>query len=94
VCRIPTLDVLQAPHRYPSSRKCLDLCTRPIDNIVNGTILRSSSRAEEEAWHALSTRANLSSMTLDEFQDSLRHDGPPKGLSFGLTALWWDSKGD
>jgi len=33
-------------------------------------------------------------MTLDEFQDSVRHDGPAKGLSFELTALWWDSKGD
>ena len=33
-------------------------------------------------------------MTLEEFQDSLQHDGPPKGLSLSLTALWWDGKGD
>ena len=33
-------------------------------------------------------------MTYEEFQDSLLHDGPPKGLSLGLTALWWDGKGD
>jgi len=33
-------------------------------------------------------------MTFEEFRDSLRHDGPPKGLSLGLTALWWDGKGD
>jgi hypothetical protein len=33
-------------------------------------------------------------MTVEEFQDSLRHDGPPKWLSLSLTALWWDGKGD
>jgi hypothetical protein len=33
-------------------------------------------------------------MTLEEFRNSLRHDKPPGGLSLGLTALWWDSKGD
>jgi hypothetical protein len=33
-------------------------------------------------------------MTLDEFQDSLRHDEPPTTLTLALTALWWDGKGD
>ena len=33
-------------------------------------------------------------MTFEEFRNSLRHDRPPKGLSPGLTALWWDAKGD
>jgi hypothetical protein len=33
-------------------------------------------------------------MTFEEFQDSLLHGAPPKGLSLGLTALWWDGKGD
>jgi len=33
-------------------------------------------------------------MTFEEFRDSLLHDGPPKGLSLGLTALWWDGKGE
>ena len=33
-------------------------------------------------------------MTLEEFRDTLLHDGPPKGLTPGLTALWWDGKGD
>ena len=33
-------------------------------------------------------------MTFEEFQDSLRHDAPPRGLSLGLAALWWDGKGD
>ncbi len=28
------------------------------------------------------------------FQDSLRQDAPPQGLSQALAALWWDAKGD
>src|SRR5258708_2597576 len=38
--------------------------------------------------------STLSTMPFDEFRDSLLHDNPPKGLSHGLTALWWDGKGD
>ena len=34
------------------------------------------------------------SMTFEEFRDSFRHAGPAKELSLGLTALWWDAKGD
>jgi hypothetical protein len=34
------------------------------------------------------------SVTFEEFRDSFRHAGPPKELSLGLTALWWDAKGD
>jgi hypothetical protein len=33
-------------------------------------------------------------MTLEEFRDSLLHDDPPKELNLGITALWWDAKGD
>jgi len=33
-------------------------------------------------------------MTFEEFRDSLLHDDPPKGLNLGMTALWWDGKGD
>lgn len=33
-------------------------------------------------------------MTFEEFQDSFRHAAPPKELNLGLTALWWDAKGD
>jgi hypothetical protein len=33
-------------------------------------------------------------MTFEELKDSFRHDSPPKELSLGLTALWWDAKGD
>jgi hypothetical protein len=33
-------------------------------------------------------------MTLDEFCDTLVHDGPPASLAKPLEALWWDAKGD
>jgi hypothetical protein len=33
-------------------------------------------------------------MTLQEFRNSLRSDEPPEHLSFALTGLWWDAKGD
>jgi len=33
-------------------------------------------------------------MTFEEFRDSLNHDGPPKGLTLPLAALWWDAKGN
>jgi hypothetical protein len=33
-------------------------------------------------------------MNLQEFQNSLSRDDPPKGLSSALAGLWWDAKGD
>lgn len=33
-------------------------------------------------------------MTIDEFQNSVTLDGPPRGLSLPLVALWWDAKCD
>lgn len=33
-------------------------------------------------------------MTLDEFEASLDHAGPPSGLVRALEALWWAKKGD
>ena len=33
-------------------------------------------------------------MDFEALQKSLRHDDPPVGLDFALTALWWDAKGD
>ncbi len=33
-------------------------------------------------------------MDLQEFRDSVLSDQPPKNLSFALSGLWWDAKGD
>jgi hypothetical protein len=33
-------------------------------------------------------------MSPNEFQESLKLDGPPKGISAPLAALWWDARGD
>ena len=33
-------------------------------------------------------------MDFDDFRESLLRDGPSRGLSLALTALWWDAKGD
>ena len=33
-------------------------------------------------------------MDLATFQQSLKQDGPPEGLTPALQALWWDAKGD
>jgi hypothetical protein len=33
-------------------------------------------------------------MTLQEFRHSLVGKEPPGHLSFALTGLWWDAKGD
>ena len=33
-------------------------------------------------------------MTLEEFRNSLNGERPPEDLTFFLTALWWDAKGD
>jgi hypothetical protein len=33
-----------------------------------------------------------SSMTLQQFRESLLHGQPPSGLSAALTGLWWDAK--
>jgi hypothetical protein len=33
-------------------------------------------------------------MTLQEFQDSLLRDEPPRHFNFALAGLWWDAKGD
>jgi hypothetical protein len=33
-------------------------------------------------------------MTLQDFRESLRLDGPPPELSVALAGLWWDAKGD
>jgi hypothetical protein len=33
-------------------------------------------------------------MNVQEFHDSLLNDQPPKNLSFALSGLWWDAKGD
>ena len=33
-------------------------------------------------------------MTLQEFRGSLSEEDPPAKLSFALTGLWWDAKGD
>ena len=37
---------------------------------------------------------NDRSMTLDQFRDSLKGEGPPADLDFALKGLWWDAKGD
>lgn len=39
-------------------------------------------------------RDNLLLMTLQEFRDSLTAPEPSGKLSFALTALWWEAKGD
>src|ERR1700722_1661584 len=61
---------------------------RPCFHALNG------SQAPDFACSVDERRATLSTMTFEVFWDSLRHDGPPKGLSLGLIALWWDGKGD
>lgn len=33
-------------------------------------------------------------MTLDNFRQSLTANEPPPGLTFALSGLWWDAKGD
>ena len=33
-------------------------------------------------------------MTLQELRNSLGSEEPPEYLSFALTGLWWDAKGD
>lgn len=33
-------------------------------------------------------------MTLQEFRSSLSHGEPPEELTFALTGLWWDAKGN
>jgi hypothetical protein len=33
-------------------------------------------------------------MDLQEFRDSVSSDQPPKNLTFALSGLWWDAKGD
>lgn len=33
-------------------------------------------------------------MTLSAFLDSLGQDAPPTGISFYLTSLWWEGKGN
>ena len=37
---------------------------------------------------------NRSSMTLDEFRQSLSSQHPPDRLTPALAGLWWDAKGD
>ena len=33
-------------------------------------------------------------VTFEEFHQSLKDSNPPAGLSFALSGLWWDAKGD
>jgi hypothetical protein len=33
-------------------------------------------------------------MTLEQFRESLRGEGPPGEASLALAGLWWDAKGD
>ncbi len=33
-------------------------------------------------------------MSSNEFQQSVKDNGPPTGISVPLTALWWDAKGN
>jgi hypothetical protein len=37
---------------------------------------------------------NKSSMSLDEFRESVSGAKPPEKLGFALTGLWWDAQGD
>ena len=64
------------------------------ENSAQPCFLFLGSSQEQISRSVDERRANLSTMTFEEFQDSLQHDDPPKGPSLGLTGLWWDARGD